>query len=58
MVSLEELFTTLIINAIESRDIATFEVPGAFLQPELPEVLGIVLLKLRVIFDIMCKVNE
>ena len=58
-VSLEALFTTLIIDAIELRDIDTFYVPGAFLQPELPEGSGMVLLKLRGIFvDIICEVKE
>ena len=58
-VSLEALFTNLIIDAIEYRDIATFDVTGEFLQPELPEGLGMVLLKLRGIFvDIMCEVNK
>ena len=56
---MEALFTTLIIDAKESRDIATFDVPGAFIQPELPKGTIMVLLKLKGIFvNIMCEANE
>ena len=35
-----------------------FDVPGAFLQPEMPKSKDKVLLKLKVVFvDIMCKVK-
>ena len=35
--SVDALFATLMIDADEGRDVATFDVPGAFLQPEMPE---------------------
>eukprot|EP00957_Ditylum_brightwellii_P088007 6703136-Ditylum_brightwellii.AAC.1 len=37
MVAVESLFTSLIIDAMEDRDIAVFDIPGEFLQPEVPE---------------------
>ena len=52
-------FFTLLIYTNFNRDIATFDVPGAFLKAELPEGWGMVLLKLRDIFvEIMCEVNK
>ena len=57
-ISLEALFTTLLIDAKENRDVATFDVTGAFLQLEMPKSDSKVLLKLKDVFvDIMCKVN-
>ena len=57
-VSLEGLFTSLLIDAYEKRKIATFDVAGAFLQPELTERPDKLLLKLQDIYvDIMCEVN-
>ena len=35
-VSPESLFTTLVIDAHEERDITTFEIPGAYLHAEMP----------------------
>ena len=35
-VSPESLFTTLVIDAYEDRDIATFNIPGAYLHAEIP----------------------
>ena len=56
--SLEGLFATLLVDAYEDQHIATFDVNGAFLQPELPNKEEKVLLKLKGIFvDIMCQVN-
>ena len=56
--SLEAFISTLLIDASENRDVATFDVTGAFLQPELPENDEKVLLKLKGIFvDIMCETN-
>ena len=56
--SLEGLFATLFVDAYEDRHIATLDVTGAFLQPELPNKEEKVLLKLKRIFvDIMCRVN-
>ena len=58
-VSTEALFTTLIIDAHEKRHVATFDVQGAFLQPELQSSTDdTILLKMKGIFvDIMCDVN-
>ena len=36
-VSLEKLFLTLLMDANENRDVAMFDVPCAFLQPEIPK---------------------
>eukprot|EP00957_Ditylum_brightwellii_P116430 8880935-Ditylum_brightwellii.AAC.1 len=36
-VAVELLFTSLIVDAMERRDIAVFDIPGAFLQPEVHE---------------------
>ena len=56
-ISLEALFTTMLIDIFEGRDIATFDIPGAYLHAEMPEEKQI-LLKLRGEFvDIMCEVN-
>ena len=57
-VSLESLFTPLVIDAYEERDIATFNIPGAFLHAEIPADKNVIL-KLRGRFvDIMCDINE
>ena len=56
-VSVEALFSTLIIDSMENRDIATFDVPGAYLHAEMPKDKN-ELLRLRGEFvDIMCQVN-
>ena len=55
---MDALFATLLIDASENRDVATFDVTGAFLQPEMPESEEKVLLKLKGVFvDIMCETN-
>ena len=55
--SLEGLLTTLAIDAHEKRDVAIFDVPGAYLHAEMPPDKQI-LLKLKGKFvDIMCDVN-
>ena len=36
-VSLESIFTTLLIDEKDGQDVATFDVQGAFLHPDLPE---------------------
>ena len=57
-VSMDALFTTLLVAANNNQDVATFGVPRAFLQPEMPKRDGKLLLKLKGIFvDIMCEVN-
>jgi hypothetical protein len=56
-VSTEALMGTLAIDIKEGRDIAIFDVPGAYLQAEMPKDKK-VLMKLRGQFvDIMCEVN-
>ena len=48
---------TLLIDTNEGRDVAIFDVPGAYLQAEMPREKKI-LMKLRNEFvDIMCEVN-
>ena len=55
--AVESLFSSLIIDAMEERDVAVFDIPGAFLQPEVPED-KMILMRLRGKFvDIMCQVN-
>lgn len=57
-VSVDALFSTLVVYAMEERDVAIFDVKGAFLQPEMPKGSETVLLKLKDMFvDIMCSVN-
>ena len=57
-VSLESLFTTLVIDSYEERDIATFGIPGAYLHAKIPADKNVIL-KLRGHFvDIMCEINE
>ena len=54
---LEALFLSLIIDVLEGRDIAVFDIPGAYLHAEIPEEKK-VLMKLKDEFvDIMCTVN-
>ena len=56
--SLDGFFATCAIDAKEKRNVVTYDVSGAFLQPEMPKKDGKVLLKLRDVFvDIMCDVN-
>ena len=56
--NLDGLFATFLIDAKEQRHIATFDVPGAFLQPEQPKRNDRLLLRLTGIFvDIMVRVN-
>ena len=55
-VLLEGLFTTLVIYAYEGREVATFDVPGAHLNANIPKEKKI--LKLRGTFvNITCQIN-
>ena len=57
MVSLEAIVGTLLIDAYEDRDVAIFDVPGAYLQAEMPKEKKL-LMKFRDEFvEIMCEVN-
>ena len=55
--SLEALFATLIIDVFEKRDIAIFDVLGAFLQLEVSEEKIIHMVLRGEFVDIMCEVN-
>ena len=56
-VSMEALTASLVIDAHEKRAVAIFDVPGAYLNADMPED-KFVILKLEGQFvDIMCKVN-
>ena len=58
-VALEASIATLVIDAQENRDVAVFDVPGAFLQPEFPHNNNKLLLKMKGIFvDTMCDVKS
>ena len=54
---MEDIYFTLIVDAHEERNVATFDVPGSFLNADMPKDKRI-LMKLRGYFvDIMCQVN-
>ena len=54
---MESLFTTLVIDAHEERDDATFDIPGAYLYADMPGDKNVIL-KLRGHFvAIMCDIN-
>ena len=53
----ESLMATLIIDAMEKRDVAIFDVPGAFLQTEMPEGKNVILVIRDEFVDILCEVN-
>ena len=56
--SLEAIISTLLIDIYEDRDVAIFDIPGAYLHAKMPEEHR-VMLKLKGRFvDIMCTVNE
>ena len=55
--SLEALFATWMIDAHKEQEVITFDVPGDFLQPEIPKD-KLMLMKLKgQSVDIMCNVN-
>ena len=55
--SLEALFTTLLVEVFEGRDVATFDIPGAYLHADMPEDKTVIL-KLKGNFvSIMCEIN-
>ena len=39
-ISTEALFLTCKINALEKRDVATTEIPGAFMQADMDEIVN------------------
>ena len=55
--SIESIISTLLVDVYEERDIAIFDIPGAYLHAEMPEKHR-VMLKIKGHFvDIMCRVN-
>ena len=57
-ISLESLFTTLVVDTYEENGIDTFDIPGAYLHAEMPADKNVIL-KLRGRFvDIMCDINK
>ena len=57
MVVFKALFVILVIDAFESRDIAIFDIPGAYLHALMPND-KVIFLKLRDPFvDLMCEIN-
>jgi hypothetical protein len=56
-VSTEALLGTLIVDAKEKRDIAIYDIPGAYLQTELPPDKEIHMRLRDEFVDIMCEVN-
>ena len=55
--SLEALFTNLVIGVYDKRKFGTFDVPGAYIHSEIPKY-RCVIIKLNGYFvDIMCRVN-
>ena len=57
MVSLEGLITTLVIASMEERHVISLDVPGAFLQAELPEDKFLLLRLSGDFVDIMCQIS-
>ena len=57
-ISLESLFTTLVVDSYEENGIVIFDIPVAYLHSEMPADKNVIL-KLRGRFvDIMCDINE
>ena len=56
-VTLEGLYMTMMVAAFEGRDVATFDVPGAYLHAEMPKDKQILLKLTGELVDIMCDVN-
>ena len=56
-VSTETLIATLIVDAKEGRDIAIYNIPGAYLQTKIPPEKEIHMILRYDFVDIMCEVN-
>ena len=56
-VSLEYLLTTLLVDVFKGRDVATFDIPGAYLHAEIPENKSVVLKIKGKFLSIMCDIN-
>ena len=57
IVALESLFITLFIDAHENRDVAVFDVPGAYLNAYMPDDNFLLIKFNDKCVDIMCDVN-
>ena len=57
-ISLEALFPSLIIYAHEGRDVGIFDIPGAYLNADMPEDKFILFNIEGEFVDIMCEVNS
>ena len=55
--SIEAIISTLLIDVYENRDIAIFDIPGAYLHAEMPSKHQVLLNIKDEFVDIMCKVN-
>ena len=55
--SLDGLIGSLLIDVHEKRDVATCDVPGAFLHPDLPPGKRLFLCLRDQMVDIMCRLN-
>jgi hypothetical protein len=53
----EGLITTLVVDAMEERDIAIFDVQGAYLQTKMPQDKNVILVIRDEFVDILCEVN-
>ena len=56
-VSLEGLFTTLITDAKENRDVEIFDVPGLYLPADMPRETIVILRLVGIFVEIMCGMN-
>ena len=54
---LESHISTLIIDAYENRDVAVFDIPGAYLHAETPKDKLILMVFRDIFVDILCEVN-
>ena len=58
MLQLESLFISMMIDVLEGRDVAIFDIPGAYLHAEMPED-KLLLMRFRGQFaDLMAEVNH
>ena len=53
----ESLMATLVVDAMEKRDVAIFDVSGAFLQTKMPDDKNVILIIRNEFVDILCEVN-
>ena len=55
--AMESLIATLVIDAYEGRDVGVYDVPGAFLQSDIPKDKKLLMTIRGEFVDIMCDVN-